>query len=353
MPSLRFLKNISINKAIAHHLDHITPEKIISHRTLKLSKDVHDYLCEHVIAVSKMSAALPCRFYEDLFKDKGTVAGACHAIFDEHESFVEMSGKIAERLFLVMGSNKSLTPGLVIILSATNNDAKEDFVAIIKMERQPVFTEERKETTTAEPYIELAINPANLVYPGKHIQKCALIKKEHTPAAPEILMVDKQSRDALIAGFFHEHFLQSEYCRDSHFRTKRFVREFVKWANNAKKEHRIGPEELDYVLTAARGALRQSVFNAATFIQENIVNRGEQNDCIEYMAKKNVDSKFETEEEASKSFRKKKCMTLERGVKINMPSSTGIDKEFFNIQSDPEDQTISVITIRTRKCLVT
>ena len=55
---MRFLSNIAVEHAIAHHLDHLTPEKVISHRPLKLTEALHLYLAlmehglnPHTIAV--------------------------------------------------------------------------------------------------------------------------------------------------------------------------------------------------------------------------------------------------------------------------------------------------------------
>ncbi len=346
--SLRFISILNIDSAIAHHLDHLKPEKIISSRQLKLTDEVHEYLSKHIIAVSRMSGAVPGRFYEDLWKQQGSVANACRSIFDDKSTFTKMSGEIADRLFKVMGSNRTLTPGLVIILAATNLETKEKFVAIIKMEPQPVFSEDRKQLD-GQTYIDLALGQTNLIYSGKHIQKCALIKASHSEKEPEILLLDKQSRDAAVAGFFHEHFLQAEYCRDSHFRTKKFVREFVKWANRARMEHRISPEQLEQAVGAARHALRSNQLNVPKFVESITDNRGEQNDCLETMVKKNVDVKFDTEAKASEAFRKKSVIKTDHALQIRVPQSAFLDKQFYNVATDPEDATLTVITIKTRK----
>lgn len=345
MPSLRFLQNVTILKAIAHHLDHLTPEKIISTRMLKITEAIHLYLAEHVIAVSKSAAAVPCRFFDD----PGDVAMACRITIAYPDKFTKLSAQIAERLFRVMGSNKSLSPGLLLVLLARDNDSQQTFVAILKMEAQPVFAEDRQQGEDGHRFIELAINPANLPAPGRHIQKCALVKSNHTDAEPEILMIDKQARDAAVAGFFHEHFLQAEYCRDSHFRTKKFIREFVKWANKAQKEHRMTPEELGETVAAARDAVRNSKLSVPEFVEKNISNRGEQSDCMETLTTRSVDAKFITEAKASEKFRRTTEIKVDHSAQIRMTQRAMLDGEFYKVEQDPEDQSLSIITIRTRK----
>jgi hypothetical protein len=345
---MRFLSNITIEHAIAHHLDHLLPEKIISNRLLKLTEELHLYLCEHVISVSRLGSLVPAKFYDE----PGEVATTCRAMLSGEGKFSTLSAKIAERLFAVMGSNRTLSPGLLLIALVRNNEDKKKFIALMKMESQPVFKEERKQSD-GETYIELAIDPVALPAPGRHLQKCALIKADHSSSQPEILVIDKQARDAAVAGFFHEHFLQAEYCRDSHFRTKKFVREFVKWANKARQEHRLTPIQLDETVSAARDALRHDKLSVPDFIEKNIENRGEQNDCLETLTKRNVDPKFETASKASERFRKISTVKLDNNTQIRMPQQALMDKAFYQVEPDPEDPTLTVVTFRTRKYQVT
>ncbi|MBI4027311.1 MAG: nucleoid-associated protein [Verrucomicrobia bacterium] len=342
---MRFLSNITIEHAIAHHLDHLAPEKIISRRSLKMSEELNLYLSEHIAAVSRLSSLLPARFFDE----PGEVARACRAIISGEGKFPLLSAQIAERLFSVMGTNRSLSPGLLIVVEARNNEDKCKFVALLKMEAQPVFKEDRRSGPGGETYIDLVVDPVALPAPGRHLQKCALIKAEHTPARPEILLIDKQARDAGVAGFFHEQFLQAEYCRDSHFRTKKFVREFVKWANKARQEHRFTPGQLDETVSAAREALRREKLSLPEFIEKTIENRGEQNDCLEAMAQRNVDAQFETESKASERFRKISSVKLDHACQIRMPQHALSDRNFYTAAPDPDDETVTVITLRSRK----
>lgn len=341
---MRFLSDITIEHAIAHHLNHLTPEKVISKRPLKISEVLHLYLAEHIIAVSRMSSLVPAKFFDEA----GEVGLSCRGILSGEAKFTPSSARIAERLFMVMGSNKSLSPGLLVIVQARNNENKQKFVALLKMESQPVFKEERKEVD-GETYIELTVDPVALPAPGRHLQKCALIKAEHTSAQPEILLADKQARDAAVAGFFHEHFLQAEYCRDSHFRTKKFVKEFVKWANKARQDHRMTPDQLDETVTAARDAMRHPKLSVPEFIEKTISNRGEQSDCLETLTQRNVDPKFETEAKASERFRKVSTIKLDHSTQIRMSQQALLDRDFYKVEQDPEDQTMTIVTMRTRK----
>ena len=350
---MRYLSDVTIEHAIAHHLDHLIPEKIISHRPLKISEELHLYLSEHIIAVSRLSSLVPAQFKNH--GETGDVAFACRAILSGEGKFSPQSAKIAEKLFATMGTNRSLSPGLLLIVQAKDNETRKKFIALLKMEAQPIFKEERKEGPDGEISIELTIDPIALPSPGRHLQKCALIKAEHSPAQPEILLIDKQARESAVAGFFHEHFLQAEYCRDSHFRTKKFVREFVKWANRARQEHRLTPEQLDDTIGAARDAGRRDKISIPEFVEQALPHRGHQSDCIDTLAKRNVDIevKFETDHRASERFSKVQMIKLDHNAAIRLPLTTLLDTEFYSVESHPDDPTISVITIRTRKYQVT
>jgi hypothetical protein len=350
---MRYLSNITIEHAIAHHLDHLTPEKIISHRSLKVSEELHLYLSEHIIAVSRLSSLVPAQFKNH--GETGEVADACRTILSGEGKFSPQSAKIAEKLFSTMGNNRSLSPGLLIIVQARDNETRKKFLALLKMEAQPVFKEERREGPNGETYIELTIDPVALPSPGRHLQKCALIKGEHSPANPEILLIDKQAREAAVAGFFHEHFLQAEYCRDSHFRTKKFVREFVKWANRARQEHRLTPEQLDDTISAAREAVRHDKISIPEFVEKALPHRGHQSDCIDTLAKRNIDVevKFETDPKVTERFSRVQNIKLDHNAAIRLPLTALLDKEFYSVEPDPDDETVSVIKIRTRKYQVT
>jgi len=75
------------------------------------------------------------------------------------------------------------------------------------------------------------------------------------------------------------------------------VREFVKWANKARQEHRFTPEQLDDTVAAARDALRNEKLSVPDFIQKTIQNRGEQNDCLETLTQKKRRSKIRNRSE--------------------------------------------------------
>ncbi len=342
---MRFLSDITVDQAVAHHLDHLTPEKVISHRPLKLSDPLQLYLSEHILAVSRLSSLVGARFVSP----DAEVGAACREMLSGQGKITPLSAKIAERLFSVMGNNRSLSPGLLIVALVRNNENKKRFVALLKMESQPVFKEIRHESEDGGISIELGVDPVALPAPGRHLQKCALIKAEHTLAQPEILLIDRQARDAAVAGFFHERFLQAEYCRDSHSRTRKFVREFVKWANKAREEHRLSPQEMEKTLTSARDELRHTKISVPELVEKSISNRGEQHHCMEHLAKTKVDPEFESEAKASEKFRKMRVLKLDHGTLVRLPHKATLQAGFYHAEPDPEDQTVTVITLRTRK----
>ncbi|MDD2710382.1 MAG: nucleoid-associated protein [Verrucomicrobiae bacterium] len=342
---MRFLSDITVEQAIAHHIDHLTPEIVISRRLLKLTDELHFFLNGHLTAVSRLSSLIPARFHEE----PGEVASVCRAVLSGEGKLAPLSSKIADRLFKVMGTNRTLSPGLLLVVLARNNENKERFISILKMESQPVFKEQRIENPDGETSIELSIDRAALPAPGRHLQKCAFIKTSHSAARPEILLLDKQAGESAMAGFFREQFLQAEYCRDSHYRTKQFMNEFVKWANKAGQEHRLTPVELDQTIHAARHVLKKPKITVTEFVQDAIENRGEQASCLEQMARRKVDPQFETAPKVSERFRRTRMVKLDHGAILRMPEAATLDKNFYTTAPDPDDQTVTIVTLRTRR----
>ena len=88
---MRYLSDITVEHAIAHHIDHLIPEKIISRRQLKLTEELHLYLSEHIVAVSRLSSLVPAKFYDE----PGEVAKACRGILSGDGKFVAMSAAVS------------------------------------------------------------------------------------------------------------------------------------------------------------------------------------------------------------------------------------------------------------------
>jgi hypothetical protein len=125
--------------------------------------------------------------------------------------------------------------------------------------------------------------------------------------------------------------------------------EFVKWANKARHEQRLTPDELDHTIGAAKAALRHSKISLPDFVEKAVENRGEQHHCVETLTRKHVEPKFETEEKTSERFRKVTTIKLDYATQIRMPQPALFDKSFYQVVTDPEDSSLNVITFRTRK----
>ncbi|NUN93355.1 MAG: nucleoid-associated protein [Verrucomicrobiae bacterium] len=342
---MRFLTNITVEQAIAHHLDHLTPEKLVSKRPLKLTQELHLYLSEHLVAISRMSGLLAAQFADV----ERPVAAACLSLLEGKSKFVPAAGAIAERLFEVMEGNRALSPGLLLVAVVKEEETKERFLAILKVESQPVFKEERKTSVDGEPFIELALDPAALPAPGRNLQKCAMIRGKHSVGRPQVLLIDRQARDAGVADFFHGKFLEANLCRDAHLQTRTFVREFVKWANRAKHDHRLSPDELDETVDAARDALRQKQVSVPDLVREHVPKGPAQGDCLEFLSRKQVDATVETERKAAEKFQRARVIKLDLGAQLRVPHAATLAEGFYKAEADPDDPTLTVVTLRSRK----
>ena len=342
---MRFLSQVTVEHAIAHHLDHLTPEKLISKRALKLSDPLQLYLSEHIAAVSRMSGLLAGQFEDP----ERPVARACLDLLAGRTKLVPSSSAIAERLFEIMGGNRALSPGLLIVATARDDETNERFLAILKVESQPVFKEERKQGSDGETFIELSIDPAALPAPGRNLQKCALVREKHTVGRPQVLLIDRQARDSGVADFFHGKFLEAKLCRDAHLQTRSFVREFVKWANRAKHDHRLSPEQLDETVDAAREALRHKQVSVPELVREHVPKGPTQGDCLDFLARKKVDATVETEKKAAEKFQRVRVIKLDYGTQLRVPHAATLADGFYKAEADPDDQTVTVVTFRTRK----
>src|SRR5205809_585608 len=113
---MRRLKNITLDKLVAHYLDHIKGKKTISREEKPFSTEVGDFITQHLRKCSMLQRPRAAQFDEPA----GPVALACRKILSRPSSFIEESAKIGEALYESMGSNRNIEPGFLAICLCNN-----------------------------------------------------------------------------------------------------------------------------------------------------------------------------------------------------------------------------------------
>ena len=135
---MRTVKEVTINKAIAHSLDNNADYSRLSDYELDLDEKVVSFISTHVVK-SLEDEKIRAAKYED---GRNIVRDSADNIFDSPEKFLEESKEIARQLFTAMQSNKNITSADLIISLYEGNG--KNYLAVLKMDYQSTYITESR-----------------------------------------------------------------------------------------------------------------------------------------------------------------------------------------------------------------
>lgn len=191
---MRRLKNITLEKLIAHQLDHIGGKKTISKEAKPFSDAVGTFMTQHLKKCSALQRPRAAQFDQP----GGLVALSCRKILSKPSLFVEESGKIAEALYDSMGTNQNIDPGFLVVCLSKNNDENYRFLALLKMDPHSMFRARVGQS------VDIVAEGQALPDPHGHLQKFAFVRKCVADSGAEILVLDMQARVDEVADFSTE-----------------------------------------------------------------------------------------------------------------------------------------------------
>lgn len=334
---MRRLRNIKLEKLIAHQLDHIQGKIIISRTARPFSDEVGNFITQHLRKCSMLQ-----RPKAAVFEDPpGAVAASCRRILSRPNRFADESGKIAEALYKSMGSNQSIDPGFLAVCLCKNDDENYRFLALLKMDPHPIFRARVRHS------VDFVHEGHALPDPQGHLQKFAFIRKAIQDSMPEILLLDMQSRADEVANFFQKQFLGCRFCKDDTVRTKEFYTNFRNWVNLKLERNEIALQEATNLMGACDSALKSQHINVEEFARAHIVEAGHVNDLLDYFAQKGLDTDFAVDRAAASRFLRTRKIRLDK-AEIKIKEADMEDPSFFQARTDPSDPEVRVIEMRTR-----
>ena len=334
---MRRLKNITLDTLIAHQLDHITGKKVISKEAKPFSRQVGDFLTQHLKKCSMLQ-----RPRSAVFEDPpGQVAISCRKILSRPATIVEESGKIAEALYESMGKNQNIDPGFLAVCICTNVEENYRFLALLKMDPHPIFRAHVGQS------VEIVHEGQALPDAQGHLQKFAFVRKAASASMPELLLLDMQARTDEVASFFQNHFLRARFCKDDTSRTKEFCTTFRNWVNLKLKSNEIKPEEANGLMKACDAALHSQRINLEAFAQAQIENPELISNLLDYCGEKDLDTEFTVDRNTAQRFLRTRKIRLDK-AEIKIKEADLDDPGFYTAYKDPEDPEVTVVQMRTR-----
>lgn len=334
---MRRLKNISLDKLIAHQLDHIQGKKTISRQAKPFNAEVEKFITQHLRKCSMLQ-----RPKAAVFEDPpGSVAASCRRILSRPNVFAVESGKIAEVLYESMGTNQNIDPGFLAVCLCRNEDENYRFLALLKMDPHPIFRARVRHS------VDFVHDGHALPDPQGHLQKFAFVRGATQDSTPEILLLDMQSRADEVANFFQKQFLRCRLCKDDMIRTKEFYINFRNWINRNLERNEISPQEATSWMGACDSALKSQHINVEEFARAHIGAHDRVNDLLDYFAAKGSDTDFEVDRAAASRFLRTRKIRLDK-AEIKIKEVDMEDPSFFRTRTDVSDPEVRVIEMRTR-----
>lgn len=334
---MRRLKNITLEKLIAHQLDHIQGRKIISRLAKPFSREVQDFITQHLRKCSMLQRPRAATFEQP----PGAVAESCRKILSRPGVFADESGKIAEVLYESMGSNRNIDPGFLAVCLCKNDDENYRFLALLKMDPHPIFRARVRQS------VDFVHEGQALPDPQGHLQKFAFIRKATLDSIPEILLLDMQARADEVANFFQKHFLRCRFCKDDMIRTKEFYTHFRNWVNFKLEKNDIGPQEATDLMNACDAALHSQHINVEEFAHAHLARPERANDLLDYFAQKGIDPDFDVDRAAASRFLRTRKIRLDK-AEIKIREVDLADPSFYRTNPDPNNPEVTIVEMRTR-----
>lgn len=334
---MRRLKKVTLEKLIAHHVNHIEGKKIITREAQAFSDQVADFITGHLRKCSMLQRPRSASFEDP----PGAVAMACRKILSRPAAFVEESGKVAEALYDSMGKNRNIDPGFLAVCLCRAEEDNYRFLALLKMDPHPIFRAHVGKS------VELVHEGQALPDPQSHLQKFAFVRKAADTSTPEILLLDMQARADEVANFFQKHFLRCQFCKDDTTRTKEFYSHFRNWVNRKVGGNEITPQQATDLMKASDAALRSQNINVEEFARAHLVSPERVDDLLEYFADKGLDTEFSVDRETATRFLRTRKIRLDK-AEIKIKEADLADPSFIFIDRDPNDPSVTVVQMRTR-----
>lgn len=334
---MRRLRNILLEKYNAHNLDHVAGTKVISHEERPFGSDIGDFIIDHVRKCSELQRPRAAVFNDP----RGRVARSCRTVLGHPSTFAVQSAQIAEELYAIMSRNRNIDPGILVVCLCRNKDENYRFLALLKMDPHSVFR------ASIGPNVDIVLEGKALPDPQRHLQKFALVRNPPDGAGPALLLQDMQASADEVANFFQNDFLGCTFCKDDTGRTKEFATTHRNWVNEKVGQGRVTPEEANRLMAAGDRALQAVQIVLDDFARSEIAEPELANDYMDYFAGKGVDTEFKVDHVAAGRYLREKRIRLDRG-EIKIKEADLSDREYFQVDDDPDNPEYKVVRIRTR-----
>lgn len=221
---MRDATGITVNRAIVHIVDHRTgSEPVLSEAELPLDahQKLQEYFRDQITNVLHDPPTCAAKFTPGSAHETSTHCYHILASPTDGACFIDSSQRLAQQLFLVMGTDKRIKPGslAVCIYDATNYPGLH-FLALLKIDPSETFVQRIGQDSAGKRIVSLDLRDDVMPTTREKLHKAALLKPKDVQESYELLLLDRQVAPA--ADFFAQRFLGVELAMDAQKRTDLF-----------------------------------------------------------------------------------------------------------------------------------
>lgn len=323
---MRDIQNVTISRAIAHLVLPRQARLVLSDSELGRQAAVLDYLAGHVRRALDDPQAGAADF---VTVGPDQASGLCDRLLGARPHFVDLSRRLASRLYDVTEGDDRISDAALIILLCEGrlpDGPMMQFVGILKLDPGDAFRPvERK--SRGKVAIELEMEE-DILPRNERVQKAAFVRPKEPSVEYRILLVDRQTEKPA-ARFFRADFLGADFILDAKARTERLHRSLQRARNIVAPE--LPAKELaalDQVLAGAQVATR---VNLDDLVPSLPVPEPVQAQIDEIVSAALPDREFDLDPAVAERLVKRRTFEADNSLRVSVPA------EFFEEMVRIED----------------
>ena len=339
---MRELQQLKIRRAIVHLVLPRQERLVLSTSELAKQPPVTGYLERHIQRGLEDTQARAANF---VVVGEERVAGVCDRLLGERPRFVDLSQRLARRLYDVTIGDDRISDGTLAVLlceGASPEGVIERFVALLKLDPADAFRAVEKKDDRGRIVVDLEVEQ-DVLPRNERVQKAAFVRAEESSVEYRILLVDRQTEEPA-ARFFTTDFLGAEFVLDAEERTRRLHRSLQR-AKNA-----VAPElsandlaALDQVISGAQVASHVNVDDLVASLPVPSTVR-ERVDAI--VSRDLPDREFDLDPEVASRLVRRRTFRADNGLRLSVPA--GFFEQMVKVtdvpNSDPPKRRITIET---------
>ena len=282
---------ISIKNLIVHKVDHHNYEEaILSELETPVPDDVAKFLSKHISSSIEHRYTNIANFVNgDVQEDADELESVkfreiCNELLKDTNQFIEISRKIAKRLFNVVKKSKSISPCDLVICIFSDETESANKLALLKMDPEDGF---RVEEEVRGSQLRFVLKRVPEVLPTGGLQKCAFILPESLRETKgyDLKVLDMQQKrygvQTPAASFFTGQFLQCQVPPASEEDTNEFINQSNDWVEKKRKQW--SQKDVDEFKKNLTESIMMDTVDVSSFARENIEKPDEQDEYLDDM----------------------------------------------------------------------